>query len=265
MKSTLQLSLASKNPYVLSPELCRRNEFGGIYGREEHTILSSSTRWLSNPIMNSIFGLVSKSMNEVAGEEGTRHILLSSVFFQELLSNPENFDRLDLYAPDIDMNDSNVNAIVHGSVNFPVQIHWVYVFLHIKMKCIYLMDSGKKNKKNEEFIKSKFQAFLLADFNRRKQTHSSSSRHNRFRDWEFKVIKSPLQQDDWNCGVYTIMNMVRICDIVKRNGYLTSAESSASVSAAVLKDFRRKIFQILFENKSVNDLLTYVNKFPTFC
>jgi hypothetical protein len=265
MKSTLQLSLASKNPYVLSPELCRRNEFGGIYGREEHTILSSSTRWLSNPIMNSIFGLVSKSMNEVAGEEGTRHILLSSVFFQELLSNPENFDRLDLYAPDIDMNDSNVNAIVHGSVNFPVQIHWVYVFLHIKMKCIYLMDSGKKNKKNEEFIESKFQAFLLADFNRRKQTHSSSLRHNRFRKWEFKVIKSPLQQDDWNCGVYTIMNMVRICDIVKRNGYLTSAESSASVSAAVLKDFRRKIFQILFENKSVNDLLTYVNKFPTFC
>ena len=267
MKSSLQLSLASKNPYFLSPELCRRNEFGGVYGREEHTILSSTTRWLSNPIMNSIFGFVSKSTNEVAGEEGTRHILLSSLFFQELLSNPENFDRLDFYAPDIDMNDSNLNAIVHGPVNYPVQVHWVYVFLHIKTKCIYLMDSGKKNKNNEESIKNKFQAFLFADFNRRKQTHSSSSsssRHSRFREWEFRVIKSPLQQDDWNCGVYTIMNMVRICDIVKRNGYLTSAESSASVSAAVLKEFRRKIFQILFENKSVNDLLTYVNKFPTF-
>ena len=264
MKSTMQLSLASKNPYFLSPELSRRNEFGGTYGREEHTILSSPTRWLSNQIMNSIFGFVSKSTNEVAGEEGTRHILLSSLFFHELLINPEDFDRLDLYAPDIDMHDSNVNAIVHGPVNYPVQIHWVYVFLHIKTKCIYLMDSGRKNKKNEECIGNKFQAFLLADFNRKKQSHPSSSRHNRFRAWEFKVIKSPRQNDDWNCGVYTIMNMVRICDIVKRNAYLTSADSSESVSAGVLMEIRRKIFQILFENKSVNDLQTYVNKFPTF-
>ena len=126
------------------------------------------------------------------------------------------------------------------------------------------MDSGRKNKQNEECIGNKFQAFLLADFNRKKQSHPSSSRHNRFRAWELKVIKSPRQNDDWNCGVYTIMNMVRICDIVKRNAYLTSADSSESVSAGVLMEVRRKIFQILFENKSVNDLQTYVNKFPTF-
>ena len=60
------------------------------------------------------------------------------------------------------------------------------------------------------------------------------------------------------------MNMVRVCDIVKRNAYLTSADSSESVSAGVLMEIRRKIFQILFENKPVTELLDYVNQYPNF-
>jgi hypothetical protein len=60
------------------------------------------------------------------------------------------------------------------------------------------------------------------------------------------------------------MNMVRTCETVKRNGYFTSLESFAKVSAPVLKNFRRILLQILFENKAVHDLLEYVNKFPNF-
>jgi hypothetical protein len=257
LKSTLQLIQGTKNPYLLSPELYRSNEYGGVYGREEHGILSSATKWLSNSIMNSIFGLVSKTMNEVAGEEGTRHILLSSLFFHELLRNPTDFCRLDLYAPDFDMNDTSVNAILHMPVNYPERIHWVYVFLHIKTKCIYLMDSGSNAQGKVKVIQKAFQDFFEADFNRRKVSTLSSS-------WTCKVIKSPQQPDSWNCGIFTVMNMVRTCETVKRNGYFTSLESSAEVSAPVLKKFRRILLQILFENKTVNDLLTYVNKFPNF-
>jgi hypothetical protein len=264
LKSTLQLIQGTKNPYLLSPELYRSNEYGGVYGREEHGILSSNTKWLSNSIMNSIFGLVSKSMNEVAGEEGTRHILLSSLFFHELLRNPTDFCRLDLYAPDFDMNDTSVNAILHMPVNYPERIHWVYVFLHIKTKHIYLMDSGSNAQGKVNVIEKAFQNFLEADFNRRKLSTLSSSRRSRFLKWTCKVIESPQQPDSWNCGIFTVMNMVRTCETVKRNGYFTSLESFAEVSAPVLKNFRRILLQILFENKAVNDLLEYVNKFPNF-
>ncbi len=264
LRSTLQLIQGTKNPYLLSPELYRSNEYGGVYGREEHGILSSNTKWLSNSIMNSIFGLVSKSMNEVAGEEGTRHILLSSLFFHELLRNPTDFCRLDLYAPDFDMNDTSVNAILHMPVNYPERIHWVYVFLHIKTKHIYLMDSGSNAQGKVNVIEKAFQNFLEADFNRRKLSTLSSSRRSRFLKWTCKVIESPQQKDSWNCGIFTVMNMVRTCETVKRNGYFTSLESFAEVSAPVLKNFRRILLQILFENKAVNDLLEYVNKFPNF-
>jgi Ulp1 family protease len=78
------------------------------------------------------------------------------------------------------------------------------------------------------------------------------------------VIPSPAQGDGYNCGIFTIMNMVRVCELLNRNEYPTKAKSNATVSPFVLKNLRHMISQILFQNKPVTELLDYVNKFPNF-
>lgn len=264
MKSKFQLPTARLNAYTLAPELWRKNEYD-TYGLKEKVILLSSDRWLSKPILNSIFGLVSSVLNDVVKEKGIRHTVLSTLFFHYLMKNPRSSeDRLLMFAPDFDIHDTSVNAVVHIPINYAENLHWVYAFLHITTKTVYLMDSGGKNTKNNNFIENIFHAFLEADFNRRGH-HQRSNRRKSFLKWEFKVIASPPQGDGYNCGIYTIMNMVRVCELVNRHEYVTkAAKSNATVSPSVLNNLRLMIFQILFENKPVTELLDYVNQHPNF-
>ena len=263
MKSKFQLPTARLNAYTLAPELWRKNEYD-TYGLREKVILLSVDRWLSKPILNSIFGLVSSVLNDVVKEKGIRHTVLSTLFFHELMKNPRSSeDRLLMFAPDFDIHDTSVNAVVHIPINYAENLHWVYAFLHIATKTVYLMDSGVKNTKNNNFIETNFHAFLEADFNRRGH-HQRSNRSKSFLQWEFKVINSPPQGDSCNCGIYTIMNMVRVCELVNRHEYVTKAKSNATVSPSVLNNLRFMIFQILFENKPVTELLDYVNQYPNF-
>ena len=168
-----------------------------------------------------------------------------------------------MFAPDFNIHDTSVNAVVHIPINYAENLHWVYAFLHIATKTVYLMDSSVKNTKNNNFIETNFHAFLEADFNRRGH-HQRSNRSKSFLKWEFKVIASPPQGDSYNCGIYTIMNMVRVCELVNRHEYVTKAKSNATVSPSVLNNLRFMIFQILFENKPVTELLDYVNQYPNF-
>ena len=263
MKSKFQLPTARRNAYTLAPELWRKNEYD-TYGLREKVILLSADRWLSKPILNSIFGLVSSVLNDVVKEKGIRHTVLSTLFFHELMRNPRSSeDRLLMFAPDFDIHDTSVNAVVHIPINYAENLHWVYAFLHIATKTVYLMDSGGKNTKNNDFIETNFHAFLEADFNRRGH-HQRSNRSKSFLKWEFKVIASPPQGDSYNCGIYTIINMVRVCELVNRLEYVTKAKSNATVSPSALNNLRLMIFQILFENKPVTELLDYVNQYPNF-
>jgi hypothetical protein len=186
MKSKFQLPTARLNAYTLAPELWRKNEYA-TYGLREKVILLSVDRWLSRPILNSIFGLVSSVLNDVVKEKGIRHTVLSTLFFHYLMKNPRSSEQcLLMFAPDFDIHDTSVNAVVHIPINYAENLHWVYAFLHIATKTVYLMDSGGKNTKNNDFIETNFDAFLEADFNRRGH-HQRSNRSKSFLKWEFKV------------------------------------------------------------------------------
>ncbi|MDH4460860.1 MAG: Ulp1 family isopeptidase [Flectobacillus sp.] len=271
MKSKFQLPTAKLNAYTLSPELWRKNEYD-TYGLKEKVILQSIDRWLSRPILNSVFGLVSNILDKVAKEKGIRHTVLSTLFFHYLMKRPTSSeDCLLQFAPDFDIHDTSVNAVVHIPINYPENYHWIYAFLHITTRTVYLMDSVAKSTKNNIFIQSIFDAFLEADFNRRKHRQQQQERPNErsnrsksFLQWEFKVIPSPAQGDGYNCGIFTIMNMVRVCQLLNRNEYPTKAKSNATVPPFVLENLRHMISQILFQNKPVTELLDYVNKFPNF-
>ena len=126
-----QINSAKKNPYCLTRELYRINDFAR-YGKEAMDILSSSTVWLDNSIINSIFGLVCRSYNETSKDASTSQIVLSCEFITWLLANNET--SIKKFGPTIDINDSSLNTVVHIPVNYPSRKHWIYILLHVQKK-----------------------------------------------------------------------------------------------------------------------------------
>ena len=130
-QSLSQINSAKRNPYGLTRELYRINEFAR-YGQEAMDILSSSSRWLDNSIINTIFGLVCKSYNETSNDASTNQIVLSCEFITWLLAN--NKTSIKKFGPKIDINDISLNTIVHIPVNYPRNKHWMYMLLHVQKK-----------------------------------------------------------------------------------------------------------------------------------
>ncbi len=98
-----QINSAKKNPYCLTRELYRINDFAR-YGKEAMDILSSSTVWLDHSIISSIFGLECRSYNETSKDTSTSQIVLSCEFITCLLANNET--SIKKFGPTIDINDS---------------------------------------------------------------------------------------------------------------------------------------------------------------
>jgi hypothetical protein len=128
-----QINSAKKIPYCLTRELYRINEFAR-YGKEAMDILSSSTNWLDNSIINSIFGLVCRSYNETSKDASTSQIVLSCEFITWLLANNET--SIKKFGPTIDIDDSSLNTVVHIPINYPTKIHWINILLHVQ-KTLY--------------------------------------------------------------------------------------------------------------------------------
>ena len=75
------------------------------------------------------------------------------------------------------------------------------------------------------------------------------------------LILRILQPDCDNCGVFTIMNMVRTSQNIKENRYLNSSNlfTNHNITSANLNKGRQIIKEIMFESASVEKLLNFVN------
>ena len=253
-QSLSQISTAKKNPYTLTREIKRRNDFAK-YGRDEMNILSSSSEWLKESILNSLFGLACRFY---ANDSSPSQDVISSQFLHWLLAPQINEISIKKYAPKIDIHDSSLNAYVHIPVNYPQNIHWMYILLHVQKKTIYYMDSLSSNQ-NGELIAEKLNTFFESEFNA-KQHLGTSNRRKCFIKWATKRIQSPLQQDGDNCGIFTIMNMVRTAQNIKEKRYLTNTNHSTkqSLTPLNLNKARQIIKDIMFESESVENLSNFV-------
>jgi len=254
-QSLSQISTAKKNPYSLTREIKRRNDFAK-YGRDEMKILSSSSEWLKESILNSLFGLACRFY---ANDSSPSQDVISSQFLHWLLVPQNNEISIKKYAPKIDINDSSLNVYVHIPVNYPQNIHWLYILLHVQKKTIYYMDSLSSNQ-NGELIAEKLNTFFESEYNA-KQRLGAGNRRKCFVKWATKRIQSPIQQDGDNCGVFTIMNMVRTAQNIKEKRYLTNTNHSTiqSLTPSNLNKARQIIKDIMFESESVEKLLNFVN------
>jgi len=255
-QSLSQINSAKRNPYGLTRELYRINEFAR-YGQEAMDILSSSSRWLDNSIINTIFGLVCKSYNETSNDAATSQIVLSCEFITWLLANNET--SIKKFGPKIDINDISLNTVVHIPVNYPRNKHWMYMLLHVQKKTIYYMDSLSATEK-AELIAGKLNEFIESEHNT-KQSLSHGNRRKGFVKWDTKQIQCPLQPDTNNCGVFTIMNMVRTSQNIKEKRYINTSNhfTNHNITSINLNKGRQIIKEIMFESASVEKLLKFVN------
>ena len=254
-QSLSQIATAKRNPHILARELRRMNDFAVSYGLDEMKILSSTSMWLRESIIDTIFGLVCQNFKST-----TSQVALSTSFIHWVLEN--NSACAKKFGPKFDINDSSLNKIIHIPVNYPKRVHWMYILLHMPKKTIYYMDSTPTTK-NGEFVANKLNVFLQSEFNTRQSCLGSEcqqpkSRRNGFVAWPIQHIPSPKQDDGDNCGVFTIMNMVRTTLKINENKYFTSAYNN-KLTHENLTTVREIVKGIMFEAAPIDNLLKFVN------
>ena len=255
-QSLSQIATAKRNPHILARELRRMNDFAVSYGLDEMKILSSPSMWLRESIIDTIFGLVCQNFKST-----TSQVALSTSFIHWVLEN--NSACAKKFGPKFDINDSSLNKIIHIPVNYPKRVHWMYILLHMPKKTIYYMDSIPSTK-NGEFVANKLNVFLQSEFNTRQSCLGSEcqqqpkSRRNGFVAWPIQHIPSPKQHDGDNCGVFTIMNMVRTTLKINENKYFTSAYNN-KLTHENLTTVREIVKGIMFEAAPIDNLLKFVN------
>ena len=255
-QSLSQIATAKRNPHILARELRRMNDFAVSYGLDEMKILSSTSMWLRESIIDTIFGLVCQNFKST-----TSQVALSTSFIHWVLEN--NSACAKKFGPKFDINDSSLNKIIHIPVNYPKRVHWMYILLHMPKKTIYYMDSTPTTK-NGEFVANKLNVFLQSEFNTRQSCLGSEcqqqpkSRRNGFVAWPIQHIPSPKQHDGDNCGVFTIMNMVRTTLKINENKYFTSAYNN-KLTHENLTTVREIVKGIMFEAAPIDNLLKFVN------
>jgi hypothetical protein len=121
------------------------------------------------------------------------------------------------------------------------------------------MDSLSKTQ-NGEFVAGKLSECIESEYNT-KQSSSNGIRRKGFVNWDTKQIQCPIQPDGDNCGVFTIINMVRTSQNIKENRYLNSSNlfTNPNITSANLNKGRQIIKEIKFESASVEKLLNFVN------
>ena len=255
-QSLSQIATAKRNPHILARELRRMNDFAVSYGLDEMKILSSTSMWLRESIIDTIFGLVCQNFKST-----TSQVALSTSFIHWVLEN--NSACAKKFGPKFDINDSSLNKIIHIPVNYPKRVHWMYILLHMPKKTIYYMDSIPSTM-NGEFVANKLNVFLQSEFNTRQSCLGSEcqqqpkSRRNGFVAWPIQHIPSPKQHDGDNCGVFTIMNMVRTTLKINENKYFTSAYNN-KLTHENLTTVREIVKGIMFEAAPIDNLLKFVN------
>ena len=90
------------------------------------------------------------------------------------------------------------DSLVHFPLNHD-NMHWSYACVYLPSKSIYLMNSGSGGS-SPDWIKNSLLAFCQGFFGG---------------IWSCTSLKSPQQNDDVNCGIYTLMNIAHVVQAVE--------------------------------------------------
>ena len=227
-------------------------EFKGL--RHQWTVLTATVTddvlarcanedgWLSSEGLNALVILINKSFGEY--DDTSRNIFFDTYCY-DLFEAKKH--RLHPFLED--MNKST--SVMH----FPINIenhHWVYSFISVEHETIFFMDSIAPSIDSfNSSVREKMVQF--ADTN---ITHSGIV-------FKRKYIASPKQNDGVSCGVFTILNLLKVSKAV-HEGQLDSFLADQSwgkkqITRRDKADIRSNFVDIIRGTKSVDVLFKYLN------
>lgn len=197
---------------------------------------SDQAGWLTSEVINALVIMIDVYYGD---NDRNGNILFDSYCF-------DMFDKNSTLTPFSDeMN--NTTTVMH----FPVNIknnHWVYSFISVEKETIFFMDSLVSS--ITDSVEKR-----MVDFANTTLTKSSIS-------WKTAFLRSPYQDDSSSCGVFTILNILRVVKAVHERQIDSVimdpswGEKLFTTSEKVV--IRSKIVNIIHRKQTVDVLFPYL-------
>ena len=198
--------------------------------------------WLSSDGVNALVILINKYYGDF--NDTSRNIFFDSFCYD--LFESKNHHLVPFLE---DMNKST--SVMHFPINIAFK-HWVYSFISVQHETIFFMDS----------IASSIDSFDSSVKKRMVQFTDTNITHSGI---AFKPVyrASPKQSDGVSCGVFTILNMLKVSKAV-HDGQLDSFLADQSwgqkqFTVREKEDIRSNFVDIIRGTKCVDVLFKYIN------
>ena len=197
--------------------------------------------WLTSDSMNALVIIINKYYGEF--NDQTRNIFFDTFCFVSFESKKQHLEPFLA-----DMN--KLTSVMHFPINID-NVHWVYSFISVEHETIFFMDSIARS--IDSFNPSVQKR--MVEFANKIITHSSNV---------FKPVyhTSPPQCDGVSCGVFTILNILKVSKAVhdgELESFLADQEwGKKHFSNSKKAEIRSNFVDIIRGTKSVDVLFKYL-------
>jgi len=234
--------------------------------RSERFKTLNGKTWLNDEVVNT---LVETYLRDHSHQTPTRHYLFNSMFWGLVQSKHDlciTFHRVkrwtlrhQCYSIDEQRTLFDKDNVLHWIVNYPTNLHWMYVVVDMGRHSITIMDSLNivaTKRKVGNFVLE----YLTQEFQDKKEDFKMDSLLFNQEKWMVNTTcHSPNQLNNYDCGVFAVLNFVHT--------YILSASSlpeqigwSKVYSAADKRNIRQVMCDILVHrSRAVGELADLVN------
>ena len=183
--------------------------------------------WVPSMVINVIFHKAMTHFHE------SRHIYMNDQVFSSFYSKINTiigwFDIIKHWSDEF-YRDGNslfdVQNIVHFTVNYPSNKHWMYAFISMKFKSIVVMDSMKDNEVEQRNLAEALKKYMEKEWRERhggepemwKAYVEVKTMKQYGYDTDYGVVKNPKQyENDNDCGVLMLLNALRVMKLLEKD------------------------------------------------
>jgi hypothetical protein len=219
-------------------------------------------------------GWLSSSLVEIFFEKALKHYhsssnILSMVCFESLF-NDETF-KYDAvkrffkkeYSEDKSKTLFDVGNVLHIPINYPHNVHWLYCYVVMRSKCIVLVDSMNNSYGNGKKITGIILQFLEEEY------ESNIGTGFKRQEWTCSYNQvTPVQDDGCSCGLFVILNAMRVLKKIKMDKPLAIPSISKQTvlgpswernfSAEDKRQLRMLMFAIIQNDGDIRTLLPFL-------
>ena len=135
-------------------------------------------------------------------------------------------------------------------VNYPNNLHWIFVGLHSGHRCFFIYDP-KYSKDQDDFVTKTIQSYIDLEA----ETYASSENHDAFKSGQWQKIECRAQQqpDDYSCGVMVLIAFFRAIVLLNDDASVSPemmAKTWSCITTNVrMREYRLQLSKLLSEGE----------------